>query len=140
MRLTSLDFNSSEAKLKLVIRKHLMGKLNNCWTTENKKAYINEEVFVKWIDLLFPKDFFKPDSQTEKCLVVDSASAHRSKKVKAHCKKRNIKLVIIPGGLTAYVQAADVCLFKPFKHYLSNQINEWKSSDKVNYTARQIPK
>ena len=50
---------------------------NNAWITKNNKAYMNELVFIKWIDKVFPNSFFIPDEMDPKCLIVDAAP-HRS--------------------------------------------------------------
>ncbi|ETN19840.1 hypothetical protein PPTG_02976 [Phytophthora nicotianae INRA-310] len=40
-------------------------------------------------------------------------------------------MVVIPGGLTPYLQAGDVGIYKPFKDNLCKIINEWKHSDQT---------
>ncbi|OWZ21092.1 Pogo transposable element [Phytophthora megakarya] len=55
-----------------------------------------------------------------KGLVWDGASAHISKAVKAKCSKRNVGLCVFPGGLTAYLQAGDIGIYKQFKDILGN--------------------
>ena len=80
------------------------------------------------------------NQQIPKSLVVDAMSAHRPKAVRAHCNKRNVKLILISNGLTAYLQAADVLLFKPYKAHLSSIINEWKLSGKVTFTKDGNPR
>ena len=66
--------------------------------------------------------------------------ANNVKRVKSYCKDNNITLVLIPGGLTPYVQTADVGLFRSFKSSLSTSINSWKTSDKVTYTKAGNPR
>ena len=43
-------------------------------------------------------------------------------------------MIVIPGGLTPYLQADDICIYKIFKDNIGVIINEWKNSDKVSYT------
>jgi hypothetical protein len=53
--------------------------------------------------LMFPAVYALPG----KCIVWDSCRAHISKKGKEHCQVCHIELIVIPGGLTPYLQAGD---------------------------------
>lgn len=75
-----------------------------------------------------------------KCLVWDSCKAHLANRVKKHCRQRNIAMVLIPGGLTLYLQAGDIGIYKDFKDRVSHAINAWKNSDDVEYTAAGNPR
>jgi len=105
------------------------------WTTQDK-AWVNQNLIISWIDTIFP--LF--DVSTGKCIVWDSCRAHVSQKVKDHCRKRNIELIVIPGGMTPYVQAGDIGIFKLFKIKISSIINTWKNCDGVEYTKGGNPK
>ncbi|OWZ11294.1 Pogo transposable element [Phytophthora megakarya] len=65
--------------------------------------------------------------------------AHIGKLVKQRCSDRAIKMAVIPGGLTPYLQAGDVGIYKLFKDNIS-MLNEWKRSDKVSYTQAGNPR
>ncbi|POM68628.1 Pogo transposable element with KRAB domainlike [Phytophthora palmivora] len=67
-------------------------------------------------------------------------SAHISKVVKAKCSSRDIQLCVIPGGLTAYLQAGDIGIYKQFKDNLCSLIDDWKNSDRVEYTRQGNPR
>ena len=54
---------------------------------------------------------FARDEHNPKGLVEDSAPFHKSKMGKLHCLSRNIRLLLIPGGLAPYVQEVDACMF-----------------------------
>ncbi|DBA00287.1 TPA: hypothetical protein N0F65_001482 [Lagenidium giganteum] len=54
-----------------------------------------------------------------KALVWDSMRAHVSKKVKSKCSQCDIAMCVVPGGLTPYVQAGDLAIYKVFKDHLS---------------------
>ena len=43
-------------------------------------------------------------------------------------------MIVIPGGLTPYLRAGDIGIYKIFKDNIGVIINEWKDSDKVSYT------
>ncbi|KAG2870900.1 hypothetical protein PC115_g20616 [Phytophthora cactorum] len=66
--------------------------------------------------------------------------AHISKEVKAKCAARNVSMCVIPGGLTPYLQAGDIGIYKTFKDLLYMEINAWKESDKVEYTRFSNPR
>ncbi|RLN89907.1 hypothetical protein BBJ28_00025812 [Nothophytophthora sp. Chile5] len=57
--------------------------------------------------------------------------AHISKEGKA---AQNVSMCVIPGGLTPYLQAGGIGIYKTFKDLLYMEINAWKESDKVEYT------
>jgi hypothetical protein len=48
--------------------------------------------------------------------------------------------MVIPGGLTPYLQAGEIGIYKEFKGKLGNIINDWKSSDMVEYTRGGNPR
>jgi len=110
--------------------------LNNIYSVTQEKAWVNQDLIIAWINLMFP--LF--DASQGKCIVWDSCRAHISERVKEHCRKRNIKLVVIPGGLTPYLQAGDIGIFKEFKDRISSFINIWKNSEEIEYTRRGNPK
>ena len=66
--------------------------------------------------------------------------AYIAASVKQHCEKKAIKMCVIPGGLTPYLQAGDIGIYKSFKDHLSKIIDEWKRSDKVTYTRGGNPR
>ncbi len=74
------------------------------------------------------------DATPGKCLVWDSCRAHIARKVKDHCRNRNIEMIVIPGGLTPYLQAGDIGIYREFKDKLSDLIDRWKNSYGVQYT------
>ena len=52
--------------------------------------------------------------------------AHIAKDVKAKCISKKIDMMVIPGGLTPYLQAGDIGIFKSFKDCLLSVIDDWK--------------
>ena len=104
--------------------------------TTQLKAWVNSDLIIAWIDALFPLI----DTSHGKCIVWDSCRAHVSKKVKDHCKKRRIESIIIPGGMTLYLQAGDIGIFRELKNHLSLIIDSWKNSANVEYTKNGNPK
>jgi hypothetical protein len=101
-----------------------------------EKGWVNSELLKGWINIMFPR----LDTSPGMCIIWDSCRAHVSKEVKAHLENRGIKLITIPGGLTSYLQAGDIGVFKVFKDNLNVFIDDWKESDEVQYTAKRNPK
>lgn len=60
--------------------------------------------------------------------------AHIGKLVKERCATKKIKMAVIPGGLTPYLQAGDVGIYKSFKDHLAGLVDQWKRSGQVSYT------
>jgi len=95
--------------------------------THQSKAWVNAELLIKWIDCMFPIIDISPG----KCIIWDSCRAHIATSVKEHCRKRSIEMIVIPGGMTPYLQAGDIGIYRELKDNLSDIINEWKNSDQV---------
>jgi hypothetical protein len=55
-------------------------------------------------------------------------------------KRRGTQNIVILGGLTPYVQAGDLGIYKSFKDKFSPIIASWKISDKVELTRGGNPK
>jgi hypothetical protein len=106
-------------------------------TARQEKAWVNENVIIKWIDAMFPLGF---TVSGRKCIVFDSCKAHVSLKVKDHCRRRHIDMIVIPGGLTPYLQAGDIGIFRELKDIISSKIDAWKKSDTVEKTRYGNPK
>ncbi|ETI44386.1 hypothetical protein F443_10900 [Phytophthora nicotianae P1569] len=49
-------------------------------------------------------------------------------------------MCVIPGGLTPYLQAGHIGIYKSFKDVLYMEINTQKDSDKVEYTQVDNPR
>jgi hypothetical protein len=101
-----------------------------------KKAWVDSDLHINWIDLMFPVI----DTSPGKCIVWDSCRAHISKKVKEHCQVHHIELIVIPSGLTPYLQAGDIGIYKELKDKLGHIIDQWKSSDMEEYHRGGNPK
>ena len=97
---------------------------------------MNSELFIKWIDLMFPALLNFCDG---KGIVWDAMQTHIAKDIKAKCISKKIDLMVIPGGLTMYLQAGYIEIFKSFKDCLSSVIEDWKRSGRVQYTKNGNP-
>ena len=109
---------------------------NGILFTSQPKSWVDSQLIIKWLDHMFPL----VDTSDGKTLIWDSCRAHISKDVKQHCLKRKIHMVVIPGGMTPYLQAGDIAIYKAFKDQIGSLINEWKNSNMVEYTRGGNPK
>ncbi|KAJ0401148.1 hypothetical protein P43SY_004355 [Pythium insidiosum] len=108
-------------------------KVEGVYVTYQKKAWVDSNLLKRWIDMQFPL----VNVSDGKYLVWDSMRAHVSKEVKAKCNMRGIKMCVIPGGLTPYLQAGDIGIYRYFKDILYAEITAWKESDQVTYTKAE---
>ncbi|KAG3238119.1 hypothetical protein PI124_g16911 [Phytophthora idaei] len=113
-------------------------RIGNAYVTNQKRAWVDSQLLIKWLDLVFPP--ILDPSTPGKAVVWDSMRAHTSKVVTARFAKKNVQMLVVPGGLTPYVQAGDIGIYKSFKDKLSSIIDEWKSSDRVEYAKGGNPK
>lgn len=58
-------------------------------------------------------------------VIWDSASTHRATDMKKFLAQRRIDQVMIPAGMTAYLQTLDIAINKPFKDFLRQEINDY---------------
>ncbi len=78
---------------------------------------------IDWIDRILLN--YKFPSNVQVCLVLDSCSVHKKPDIKKKLEEKDIKLFIIPGGVTSLLQPLDVCINKPFKDYMREEFNYW---------------
>ena len=94
-------------------------------------ACVDSKRTCQWIDLVFPR----VTRGSERGLLIWSfCRAHMSKEEKKNCRNRNVDIAVIPGGITAYLPAGNLCYYKPLKDVLNTLIEEWKSGPDVDYT------
>ena len=125
----------------VVVWKHGKGsrtleRMHGCYVAFQPKAWVDSELLCNWIDAVFPRVL----QADRKAIVWDSMRAHTSNAVKEKCASREISLCVIPGGLTPYLQAGDIGIYRQFKDLLCASIDAWKNSDTVEYTRAGNPK
>jgi hypothetical protein len=64
-------------------------------------------------------------THSERCLVWDSFQCHKSESTKTILRKIKMQSVIIPGGCTGMIQAANVCWNKPVKDFIQQKHDQW---------------
>jgi hypothetical protein len=115
----------------------LIQKKHGVWLVYQNKAWVNSELLISWMELIYPRVIGEMEG---KLMVWDSCRAHISKAVKSYMASRKINWAIIPGGLTPYVQAGDIGIYKSFKDNLSPLIEAWKKSGSIELTRGGNPK
>ena len=111
--------------------------LSGCYTFTNERAWVDGKLICEWLNITFPRIV---RGKNRGLIIWDSCRAHISKEVKNHCRSLDVDMVVIPGGMTAYLQAGDLCYYKPFKDVLNTYIEEWKAGTTVQYTPRGNPR
>jgi hypothetical protein len=96
-----------------------------------QKSWMNSNLFIQWIEYSFPILTTNPNKTL---LVFDSARSHISIEVKNYLKRRKIFYAVIPGGLTAWLQPADLCWFKTFKFIVREEAEDYLKSNLVART------
>ena len=65
-------------------------------------------------------------------LILDSFSGHKSAPVKTHYRDHSIKVAMIPGGCTPYLQPLDIAVNRSFKANLKNAWNKFIQARVLN--------
>lgn len=87
-----------------------------------KKPGAHKQLIRKWLDLMLPLVL---RGGQRGLLVWDSASTHHAKDMKNFLAERRIDQIMIPAGMTAYLQNLDIAINKPFKDHLRLEINDY---------------
>jgi hypothetical protein len=96
----------------------------------SRNGWMNEELTKDWVNRVWGKLAFQ-----RRLLVWDMYKCHLTESVKAlvngGCKT---DVSLIPGGLTKYLQPADVSWNKPFKDAYRARYDEWMANGDKSYT------
>ena len=74
--------------------------------------------------MLFGEDMLILSLKEKNILVMDDASMHKIPEIKRSVELSESKVMMIPGGLTKYLQPLDVSINKPFKEETRRKYNE----------------
>jgi hypothetical protein len=86
--------------------------VGKCFVAQNKTGWMSESLMIDWLKKVF---FAQPiPVGTRRILIVDSYSVHVRANIKKFVEDRNVKYILIPGGITYLVQPLDVSINKPF--------------------------
>lgn len=86
------------------------------------KAWSTQSVIMKWIERTFPLVYM---GSSRGLLFWDSASTHRAIAMRSFLSSRRIDQVVIPAGMTSYLQSLDIAINKPFKDSIREEINDY---------------
>ncbi|RAW21076.1 hypothetical protein PC110_g22481 [Phytophthora cactorum] len=81
---------------------------------QQPKAWVDQDLLLRWLDYTFPTLYDGPG-------------------------QKEINMCVVPGGLTPYLQAGDVGIYKSFKDRMTGLITAWKESNAVTYTRGGNP-
>lgn len=85
-----------------------------------KNAWISDKVMKTVLNHMFPFP-----RRNRLYLIIDSARPHYSTSTLRILTQKNIELILIPGGITHFVQPADVYIFRRLKSKLNEYIELW---------------
>ncbi|KAH9124556.1 hypothetical protein AeMF1_004702 [Aphanomyces euteiches] len=94
-----------------------------------KNSWMNSNAFIAYIKFEFAF-LLRP-----LLLIFDSARSHISQMVKSFLHANNILTLVIPGGMTGFLQPADFSWFKSVKSALACEIDAWKLHGPFEYTS-----
>jgi DDE superfamily endonuclease/Tc5 transposase DNA-binding domain len=104
---------------------------------ETEKAWSTQQAIRKWVEMTLP---LLQRGRQRGLLVWDSASTHRAKDMKLHLARRRIDQVMIPAGMTPYLQSLDIAVNKPFKDYLAAEVNDYIANRMVRNVRNNFVK
>ena len=103
-------------------KKDKIERISGIYVLESEKAWCTQSVIRKWVDFVLPTIL---RGSQRGLLVWDSASTHRAKDMKNFLAERRIDQVMIPAGMTSYLQTLDLVINKPFKDHLRKEVNNY---------------
>lgn len=103
-------------------KKEKIERISGIYVLETEKAWCTQTVIKKWVDLMMPLVL---RGGQRGLLVWDSASTHRAKDMKAFLSERRVDQIMIPAGMTGYLQSLDIAINKPFKDELHKEVNDY---------------
>ena len=120
------------------LEKHPLVESKQLFAFWQNKAWNNKDVMKKWINVVWRKyAHFK--LKKKNMLVLDEASVHKIPEIKKSLELSETKVMMIPGGLTRYLQPLDVSINKPFKDGIRKKYNEyWLEKWDIKVSRKEI--
>ncbi|KAM4029731.1 LOW QUALITY PROTEIN: uncharacterized protein ACNLHF_022387 [Anomaloglossus baeobatrachus] len=103
-------------------KKDKLERVSGIFVLETEKAWATQAIMRKWVDLMLTHVM---RGRQRGLLVWDAASTHRAKDMKTFLHDRNVDQIMIPAGMTAYLQTLDIAVNKTFKDNLRMEINDY---------------
>lgn len=102
-------------------KKDNIERVSGLYVLETEKSWCTQALIRKWADLMLPLAL---QGSQKGLLVWDSASTHHAQDMKHFLAERRDQ-IMIPAGMTAYLQTLDIAINKPFKDHLHMEINDY---------------
>ena len=118
--------------------KHPLVESKQVFSYWHRKAWNNEDIMMKWINAVWRKyAHFK--LKKKNMLILDDASMHKTPGIRKSIELSETKVMMIPDGLTRYLQPLDVSINKPFKDGIRRKYNEyWLEKGDVKVSRKEI--
>ena len=112
--------------------KHEVSQLNKefhgkCFVASSENGWMNTHLTNEFVQNVLGSLSF-----SKRLLVWDTYECHMEGSLSKSLKQKKIESLLIPGGCTKYIQAPDVSWNKPFKAKVSEEYDEWLSTDGIN--------
>lgn len=109
-------------KRRPLLQKNLLKRISAVYLLQTEKGWVAQEAIRKWIDLTMPPGLWE---NQQSLFIRYSASTHRVKTMKTSLSDQRIYQVMIPAGMTVYLQTLDIGIATTFKDYLREWINDY---------------
>ena len=107
-----------------------LNKVSGMIVALSRNGWMNENLTKDWV-----KHCWGTLNFGKRLLIWDAYKCHMTDSVKNAVKNvTNSDMSIIPGGLTGYIQPADLCWNKPFKAAYKELYGEWIAGGEKTYT------
>lgn len=116
---------------------HIINK--KVYTTCQKKAWCDTQVFLNWYNKIYLK--YESDLKEKCLLILDKSPSHCNDIILNEFKKNKTQFILIPWGLTRYLQPLDLGINMPFKKALKKAylLKKAFSFDNLNYNKKIRP-
>jgi DDE superfamily endonuclease len=128
-----------QASTKGPIRKSLDNFPEGAQYTTQKKGWTNRVSMLCWIDKVLAPYIATRPGHVIPIVVLDSHSAHKTKKVRNRLAELGCKVIYIAGGCTDLTQPIDLVMNKPLKDRLRKIFNAWHSHSVLEMGNNKAP-
>ena len=107
------------------LKKHPAISKGKVFVQCQENSWVDSSIFYEFLNnIWFAPSLIKPIGKT--LLVMDRARSHFSNEISDIFEKNNSKFILIPPGMTRFVQPLDVCINKPFKDAMRKAYTEYE--------------
>ena len=96
------------------LRKYVLNKKEKIFVACQENSWADKEIFFYWLEEIFFNNKIN-SNETKKILIMDRATTHYDENLKNWFKKFKSYFILIPPGLTRYIQPLDVSINGPLK-------------------------